>query len=417
MAIKKKELKKPNYVIKGSKDEAAYLKQLENDILKADDDFIAYCETKGLAELQKQDFVQHKFDSDSPMNMMNMWYQRQMMIACVEPLSKGVNKDSIIESIGMYAGMCLVSPSFRKECHATVANVLYPAVEKKAENAGPNSIWAKQRDKVLQAANYGYMPLTPKSAALMQIGFARGCYNKMREPGANPNEVYSQYEQAMDLLRTRAENDGISGADIDRNMRTIVGQMLEKDPKNAMYFNQTAYGGIERAPYETVYDNNGEAGKVWRGQFLDKNGNSYQGGFSPRMPQDKSWHEENIKANFESCWAKCSTVQDVEGMNHDDKMADNVQMWRDMMRADVQDVTDVEIENCMNKSWNACQNDWIKTHASAMNDYAKSHTRSQTYQSKSSGSTKGRGHEFDGRFGIPDDGTFEKGSNGPNFEM
>lgn len=313
-----KTLPPKQYLEVGSPEEHAYLDQLSNDIVEVNIHFVTHIKEMN-ASLEKKEQLESNVD------MLNIVYQRQLMLKCVEPLTHGVNTDNVIQAVGMYAGICLVSPSFRKDCHSLVQNVMYPAIERKAERSGPNSIWAKRRDAILRDQNGGRLPLTPQSAALMEIGFMERAYGKMRVPNADIDAVINEYNEAVSLLHKCAEIDGITEEELNQSTRTIVGQMAERDPRYKNFVDELAFNNIERGEYYTVTAT-GPDGKtmvtkeVWQGEFFEKDGSAYTKGFSPRQPgtTDDMLREFNtyINQTFSSCKTADALLSTMSNKNY-----------------------------------------------------------------------------------------------------
>ena len=393
-----KELPPKSYVKAGSVEEAQYLAQLQADILAVDDDFIQYVQNAGKPKDGKV---------ETEMDLMNRYYCQRMLLSCVEPLSKGVGADSVVDSIGMYVGMCLTSPDFRKEIGASVRDTMHAAVERKAEKAGPNSIWAKQRDKILQEQNQGRLPLTPKSAALMEIGFSRRAYDEMRKPGTNIDEVMRQYQKAIDMLHTTARHDGIDAQVLRQTTNTIIGQMMEKDPSLIKYFNETAYDGVSRGEYhtvtETIQTDHGPeqvSKEVWSGEFQNDDGSVFTGSFTPRRPKAQEEHVNNMGNFLRGEFYDCRTADQLREKMHDENHKQVRNLYMEMMLADGMPIDEVETNTA--NLLRAHLQGWMDNNPDAVQ--SELHRRQQEQASQQqTGSTKGRGHEFDDRFGNMSD--------------
>lgn len=304
---KPKEKKIPNvdnrlYYESGSAEEAAYIQSLEDMTHRIDTDFVSYVKNTDLKSLEEKE--------PTMLDTMNMMYHRRMMLACTEPLMHGVSSDSIVQAIGMFTGMCLLSKDFREDMSVSVGNVLYPYVQKKAEAAPEDSAWGRARDAVLKMQNHGRLPLTPKSAALMNVGFLERAYVDMRRPGADVNKILGQYEEAISVLRTQAEHDGVSSEDLAENMRTIIGQMCVKNPDYSRFCNELSHGAVRRCPFQTVMDN-GEMKDVWKGEYEFVDGTPYTEAFTPRPPESYSAHAGHLHDMFRNADAKGMSVADM----------------------------------------------------------------------------------------------------------
>lgn len=288
--LREKRLRPQPDIPVGSEQERAYLSRLESQIMQANEDYVDYTS-------KHQEFLT---EQDTALVRMQQMRHMMMFRACVEPLSQGINGDSILQVVGMYVGCALFDKAFSKDVHKGVAGVLRPYVEAMAENAGPDSKWAKRLDTVKRAQNDGRMPFDAETAALTQIGFMRRAYNDMRQPGADVNNVMNQYDDAVHTLRNIAKKDGVAEEDMNQQIRFMVGKMVEQDPNNLMYFNETVYSDVSMDEYKLdtipVMQDDGvvryEERLVWSGEFSNADGSPYTGGFSPRVPYSVDAYED-----------------------------------------------------------------------------------------------------------------------------
>lgn len=349
-----KVLQEPPHVMKGSREEAEMLREFEYELYQVDDNMTKYIADRTLEKQQKP--------INEGLDMINMMYHRRMFAVAASPLSQGVNAGSIIESMGMLAGMCLASPSFRKTVKNTVRNALYPVAEKMAMK-NPNSAWAAYRDKVLREENNGRLPLTGKSAAIMQIGFLRGAYAKMRQPDANVSDVLNEYDTAVGLLNEQAEHDGVSKDDIALNMRTIIGQMVERDPNLAHFVEELGYGTVTRDPDRQV-EVDGQTYNSWCGEYTSKDGEPFTDAFHPRVPASEASYSnmwvDFVRDNIKDCK---SYKQVHDKFNSPDFVRGRDEKFQMMMD---DGFSDESIKNMTTKLFGACVRDWEYLHPDAV---------------------------------------------------
>lgn len=280
----KRPLKK-EYVKKGSAAEKAYIEKLMAE--------------KAKVRFQCADFakdgIKRREKFSKVTDGVNMLYNRQLLMACSRPLMQGLSPESIISTIGMYAGICLLSPNFRKSVSTTVQTMLYPYVSDLADRAKPGSRWARMRDQIYQN-QHGRMPLTLESAALTQIGLMESCYDQMREPNVHPRKAADAYEDARAELEAQCIEDGIDPKDLMKAVNTMIGQMARYDTTFADKFNFLAmnYGGpraVQAPPHEEEQD--GVTKTVWTGEYIDRHdGKLMDEMMKPRMPRRASHYEK-----------------------------------------------------------------------------------------------------------------------------
>ena len=319
---------KRGHVEVGSKLEQDYVDNLEIEIERVDCDFVKY--VSDVAEFNGSDPI------DTQAQAMNQLYNQQMMLACSQPLQDGVDPRSIARSIGMYAGMCLMSKDFRKQC-GFVGNALYPVVDKMADAKGPGSFWDKQRERIIRSENDGRLPLTPKTAAIMKLGFARSAFSQMREPNADTDQVVADYNKAVGVLYQEAQRDGISMEDINRNERIVVGHLLDRDPMYKQMFNETAFLDVHKE--ELVKHGDKER---WRGEFKTADNQPFTGGFSPRLPYGSKHHDMLqmawLNGMLDKHGGKCDNPNDaldaVRDFGNSEEMLGRARFWQSMRMTD-----------------------------------------------------------------------------------
>lgn len=301
---------KPVYIVGGSKEEAQYLAQLKSDITDMDVSFMDYNAS-----------VNHSVqgDYDSQIGRMNQMYYRMLLNQCVRPLIYGINPNTILQSVGMYAGMALINKDFRESCHTMVQQQLYPIAEK---------LSLKYQQKMV--LNHE-LPIGLDSAAMMHLSWTKQAYNKMREPGADVDGIMSDYMQATASLAERCERSGISSGDLNKMVRIKVGQLAQKNPEILTLFKETAYQQITMDDFhKETYQVQGKNGvesyvnMVWSGEFTDvtgqlspdKKGNpqcgiAYEGTFTPRPPCNIDDMMESYQ-DMLSGMKGCNTVKELD---------------------------------------------------------------------------------------------------------
>jgi len=359
--VKDRVLNEKKCVKRGSLKEATYLDQLQTQLNNTDGDFVKYA---------KDIFNLSKFDGKQSDNM-TKYYNQMLMMACVDPMSKGVDGDAIIQSLGMYAGMCLVNKDFRIGCNkgngSKIGDALFPFINKQASEHGDNSIWARQRDHVLKNENNGRLPLTPKSTALQHLAFGCNAYEEMRKPGADVNSITKQYGDAISALSKQSSLDGCDPDDIATCQRTIVGQLIERDPMNAQMFNETAFDSIKRSASheQTVADGKGGQTKqsVWMGAFEHENGEAFTSMFTPRVMMEQEEHTNRFDSFVNDDIKDCQSVGDVNAKMKDETHVTTRSLRMSMMMMDGMDLR--ETKNVVFGAASTGIHSWMDDHPEA----------------------------------------------------
>lgn len=323
----KKKLR-PQTIERGSEEEAQMLAKLEADIAKADNDYVSF--------VKEND----KYLNPANTQMQEMMRMRhmQMFSACFRPLQRGVNPTSIVQCLGMYAGMRLLDKDFKKDVQKSVATMLEPVVTQRAETlmaqGDPASVrWKGYADRLKAVANGGRPPLDADSVAITHLAFIQKANNDMRQPNADINKIMTDYQAGLDTLYARAAQDGISKDDAEVLLKFKIGKAMERNPDLGLCFNETAYQGIRQGDYQEettfVTDTSGQTKEVntmaWHGEFVNADGSEFEGTFSPRIPMAED--------AYRSMAGSIMTEHCVNGLNDIDEKY--VQAMQDMIQAEV----------------------------------------------------------------------------------
>lgn len=335
---------------RGSDAEAEYMSELDRNMARLDGDFV---------EWAKRNIKFNKENLAGQMSDANRFYYRQIMMLCVRPLSRGVSMDTLAQSLGTYIGAALVSKEFRQTVKQNIAGMKLERVERQIEKHGNNPEYTRRYNKYLKEMNGGRMPFSAKSAALQEMAFTEKAYTDMRKPGANIDEIMANYSNAVSTLRAQAARDGVKDEDVDLNVRLAVGKFAERDPAIYRMFNETAYGDVERAPYQRITKRKmGPNGvettevDVWNGEFVTSDGTAFTGRLTPRPPMSEEEHFEKMMSQYrhEADKNKCVTFEDLADLAHDDSRFRRVRNgWYQALRDDFipHDRTVTGIRNAM----------------------------------------------------------------------
>ena len=284
--VLKKELKKKSEIYDSqpaSSDEELYLAKLSKDLNKINDDYISYAEGHDVSEPEQ-------------VSQMQKARYAMMLRACMRPISGGCSRGGIVQSIGMFAGMCLMDKEFANRIKGGVAGFLLPYVEAKVGESGKDSFWSRFADKLKSLQPGEPLPLEPETVALTKFAYIKRAYNDMRQPGADINKVNETYNKAVSRLYENAEKNGIKAKDIDSSLLYVVGKMAEHDPSVLKYFAQTSNGRVMMDDYKLVEQPTmGDDGKPttyykyqWSGKFKTASGEEFNGALDVRRPATAS---------------------------------------------------------------------------------------------------------------------------------
>lgn len=251
-------------------------------------------------------------------------YASMMVLHCLSPLQRGVSAQSVMSVVGMGTMMTMLSPNFRAQVGDYIGQIgpaISNAIDKRVENSTRKKGEAARekldkfhdrtggdRDDVrglagrrlrkrlakIENMERGYRePFTDQSAALAHVGIVQSAYDEMRAPGADRKAIKDRYDTAMSALYEYIEDDGLDQTAVERNVRVITGQLLERDPTQASAFSELGHGQfIKNEPKEFYLPGDTQPTRVWTGDFTDSfGGNTVNGGaFTLREPMSAYEH-------------------------------------------------------------------------------------------------------------------------------
>lgn len=304
---------KAKFTEPGSVEEREYLQNLMKQFGDVDSDYMEYVK-------KQEPYSQNKAVMKQKFSGMSGIYYRQMMLTCMSPLQDGLDLNSLVQCVSMYVGMSLMDKDFKNQMKNMANQFEYQIVSKKAEKDGPNSKAAVRATELKQLMtmhnNGGREPFNPRSAALTKIAMTTKAYSDMRVPGADIDKIRSAYTEAMGVLDEQIGDDGLRVSAVNQEMRTIVGQMSNQDPSIATMFRETSYDGVVKAPYHKDPNNPNQV--IWTGEYFDRNGKMFTGGFTPREPLTVESAAE-IKYNM--------AVDAYKNMRSGNMTVDEVEAW------------------------------------------------------------------------------------------
>lgn len=296
--------------------------QLKLDTQSAQRRYMKSLVDSGVVKPASSKPVQRKQLSD-----LHQAYASMMVLQCIQPLQRGIGAESIMSTVGMGSMMWMLSPNFRSQV-GTYTSQVAEAIEQRlnrreARDRKTQAKGDKAREKLgkytdrtgrgredmggLFALRYrkklervermerGHRDVfTEHSAALTQVGLTEAAYSAMRYPGADVAAVKDSYESAMATLYEYVETDGLDRAEMEANMRVIVGQRIERDPEFASVFSELGHGKFSKSDAQLVQvPGTDRTVETWTGGYEDTaSGDTVmRGTFTLREPMTQLQHE------------------------------------------------------------------------------------------------------------------------------
>lgn len=291
-----------------------------------------------LESLSKANVLAPGFNDDErieQMDAMQRVYVRMMMQGITRPLKQGANVNAVLQSVGVFTALTLMSPEFREQLGSKAAPVRKAlqdhidartrSKQEKADASGKTlgGRWA-QRLEALEYKERGnrYMH-TPMSAALAEVGLMENAAQRMRQPGLSKDQVeqiHGTYTGLRSRLHEQAQQDGLSREEVAKNVRTIIGNRIEAEPELASYYQGFAHGRVQRAPdHEIRLRGSNRNTRVWTGAFMDQHGRDLPQEGTPRLrkPMSMEEHQAHLADTMEATLKYSAARGDSNGYRED----------------------------------------------------------------------------------------------------
>lgn len=292
--IKESQADKDRFVTPGSVADMKQLLAFQKEIDRMNVDMVEF-HGRGKAWLKEH---AEKGGKGTSFQAFNDMFQRRMLMMCILPLQRGINAESLVQSVGMAVGMAIVNPDFRKNLHQAYANWQinrHGGINEYILDMENDPKAIASIDKHLAKANGGRIPFTEQSAAAMNIALAKQAYEGFRNPEMDDFDVGYAYQNAQEMLYKLAKADGISEDALDRATRVMYGRLSQVDPSLSQLYSETAYrkvvmGDMEDDEYKT-FDEDGNSvirkRYVWNGAYGDvESQQDFEGMFHVREKMD-----------------------------------------------------------------------------------------------------------------------------------
>lgn len=292
----------------------------------------------------EQQAREEKFDA------MHHVYTQMMVQACMRPLSRGVNSQSVIQAVGMMTAMTLLSKDFRSQVGdqleplkekmqgridnktRSVAAAASQGVETRSRlfggiendtvrgalvgNTDPRSHlsrkWQRRLDDLQRRERGNRDMFTPESAAMTEIGLMENAFTKLREPGVDPDQVKTSYKAMIHHVRSQFDQDGLDRGDVVDRMKLLAGARMEHEPELASMFVGVSHGLIERD--QVVNEKTGQ--RQWGGSFVSCTGAQIppEGMFPLRPPMGEDQHRQAMTQTMQHTLGESLSRGDGQGV-------------------------------------------------------------------------------------------------------
>ena len=418
----------------GSAEHQKYLDELCFHIMDEQKSFVQY--TTDMTAWRS------KREASKEMDERNEMYCRNMFDYCISPLQHGISPETVVDTIGLYVGMSILSKDFRENIGSELKRMMLPVQDRigslsanykdrevarnvrKAEAimrrfggepsaleqddpphptprwARPKVKWAEEylaehytgenadkhaakmklrADEITMAKNHGRLPLTPETAALQKLNLMHNYYVQSRDPKYKGEEGEKQlvelekdYKGAMDMLKTLMKDDKVDVADMNKEFRSIVGQLTAVYPEYEREFSGLAYDNVVRSDGVAVERPSPDSDDImtcyaWHGEYEWRDtGKAYDGSFDVRAIQDQDEHIQNATKSIKSIYSKLDTADKMFAALNSSWIEKARMRYLSMMESDFA-ALDVrkpldrprDAESCVDQCFRDAMEDWM----------------------------------------------------------
>lgn len=254
-------------------------------------------------------------------------HTRMMAQMCLAPLKQGVNARSVVQAATTMTALMVLSPEIRSEVKdkaTAVRDAIRDRSEAKLLEARKHAQWklgagqgsnkldgqvgeryqdylperVNRRLELIERRERGNRPLyTAHTAAMTEVGLMDSAYWRMREPGADVQQIKDSHEAMQQLLHEQMMTDGVSREDVNERVQLIIGQRLKVEPEMRTMFEGLSHGRIQRGEERTVTVPGTEhTVRAWTGGFKNHLGQDLPGdaSFTVRRPQNDAEHQVHM---------------------------------------------------------------------------------------------------------------------------
>ena len=374
----------------GSKEYEEHLDELCMNILDEQKSFVQY-------DTDMQDWLTMA-KARKEMDERSERYCRNMFDYCISPLQHGISPESVVDTIGLYVGMSILSKDFRDNIGSELQRLALPVRDRLGSRHAdykdrevarnlrkadaimrryghdptglelcdpprPKVQWAQEyleshytgenaekhaaqmrmkADEIAAAKNHGRIPLNPETAALQHLNFMHVYYTKMRDPDLDAEGIKKlrlEYDAAIKTLDDLMEFDKVDRGDMHKSLRTIVGQLTSQYPDYECEFTELAFESCVKADGKkterpSMDADNPDIVYTWQGEYLGKDGHPFVKSFSPRGILDTDAHQAAIYEYYNDVFSKMQTADDMVAAIDSVWYEKTAQRFKSMMQSD-----------------------------------------------------------------------------------
>ena len=225
--------------------------QVQNILKDVEKSYVSIVDTMKRDEAWLDKNADVDFTARNNARMMN----QKLALCCMIPLMRGVNTETVCQSLGMVVGMSVFNKSFRQDIKDIVANGLLSTTNLDYDTLRDNdSKLIPVIDGLFKKGRDGRVPYTDRTLAANNVALTMRYYDTMQDMSLSEEErsnITDNFLKQRKELYDLGEIDGISARDINKATEKTINILAKSDVKYRKYFEVTSDKNYTEPKYYT----------------------------------------------------------------------------------------------------------------------------------------------------------------------
>ena len=225
--------------------------QVQNILKDVEKSYVSIVDTMKKDEAWLDKNADVDFTARNTARMMN----QKLALCCMIPLMRGVNTETVCQSLGMVVGMSMFNKGFRQDIKDIVANGLLSTTNLDYDTLRDNnSKLIPVIDGLFKKGRDGRVPYTDRTLAANNVALTMRYYDTMQDMSLSEEErsnITDNFLKQRKELYDLGEIDGISARDINKATEKTINILAKSDVKYRKYFEVTSDKNYTEPKYYT----------------------------------------------------------------------------------------------------------------------------------------------------------------------
>lgn len=225
--------------------------QVQNILKDVEKSYVSIIDTMKRDEAWLDKNADVDFTARNNARMMN----QKLALCCMIPLMRGVNTETVCQSLGMVVGMSMFNKGFRQDIKDIVANGLLSTTNLDYDTLRDNdSKLIPVIDGLFKKGRDGRVPYTDRTLAANNVALTMRYYDTMQDMSLSEEErsnITDNFLKQRKELYDLGEIDGISARDINKATEKTINILAKSDVKYRKYFEVTSDKNYTEPKYYT----------------------------------------------------------------------------------------------------------------------------------------------------------------------